>query len=176
MKNTVKIALSGLLCAVALSLMLITTIFPFGTYALPCFAGMLMVIIVIECGAKWAYTAYSVVGLLSLLLVSDKEAAIYFVAFFGFYPIIKSSLERLKSARFQYVLKFAIFNVCVILAFFVAKTILMIPNEEFTIFGFYVPWVFLIIGNIMFVFYDKCVTIEVQTYLFKFRNKLFKHK
>ena len=139
MKNSYKTALCGIICALALVLMLITTIFPFGTYAFPCFAGMLFVVIAIEFGIGWAYMAYGVVALLSLFLVSDKEAVLYFIAFFGFYPILKGTIEKIKSKPLQYILKYLIFNICVIVAFYMAKFILMIPNEEFVLFGFYVP-------------------------------------
>ena len=152
MKSTFKVSFCGIISALCVVLLLITSVFPFGTYALPCFAGMLLVAIVIEAGSKWAYMAFAVISLLSLFLVSDKEAVVYFITFFGFYPIIKSTLEKIKSKILQYGLKYLIFNICVVFAFFIAKTILMIPDEEFTLFGVYVPWIFLLIGNLFFIF------------------------
>lgn len=176
MKNTFKVSFGGIISAFALILMLSTSLIPVGTYALPCFSGMLLVAIVIELGAKWAYIAYAAVSLLSLFMAGDKEAVIYFIAFFGFYPILKSTLEKIKSKPVQYILKYAVFNVCIIIAFFIGKFLLMIPNEEFTIFGVYIPWIFLIIGNIFFMLYDFCVTVCVMYYVNKIRNRIFKSK
>lgn len=173
-KDTFRVAFCGLISALALVLMLITGLFPFGTYALPCFSGFLLTAVVIEFGARWAYAAYGVVAVLSLILAGDKEAAVYFIALFGFYPIVKATIERLKSKPLQYIIKFAVFNVCVIGAFFVCKLVLMIPDEEFTIFGVYVPWVFLIIGEVFFFLYDRCTTVLVSYYIFKIRDKIFK--
>ena len=95
---------------------------------------------------------------------------------FGFYPILKSSIEKLKSKSIQYILKYVVFNICIIAAFFVGKLVLMIPDEEFTLFGVYIPWLFLIIGNIFFLLYDFCVTVMVMNYVYKIRNRIFKKK
>lgn len=169
-----RIAFCGIICALSVVLMLCTGLIFVGTYAFPCFAGILLTVIVIEFGAKWAYAAFVVVSLLSLLLAGDKEAVIYFIAFFGFYPILKSSIERLRTRALQYALKYLIFNICIICAFLIAKSVLMIPDEEFTLFGFYVPWAFLIAANLFFIIYDKCVTVIVVRYIQQIRNRLFK--
>jgi len=176
MKNSFKIAFGGIISAFALILMLSTSLISFGTYAFPCLSGMLLVAIVIEFGTKWAYTAYVAVSLLSLFMAGDKEAVIYFIAFFGFYPILKSTLEKIKHSSLQYVVKYIIFNVCIISAFYAGKFILMIPDEEFTLFGVYIPWIFLIIANIFFILYDRCVTVMVLNYVHRIRNRIFKNK
>lgn len=174
MKNTFKVALCGVISAFALVLMLLTGIIWGGTFAFPCFAGMLLTVVVIEFSPKWAYCVYVAVSLLSLILAGDKEAVVYFILFFGFYPILKSTVERLNSKVFQYILKYLIFNISIICAFLVGKFILMIPDEEFTFFGVYLPWVFLLLGNIFFLLYDRCVTVFISLYIHKIRNKIFK--
>lgn len=172
-KKSFRVAFCGLITALTLVLMLMTTLIPVGTYALPCIAGILLTAVVIEFGWKWAVAAYAAVSILSLFLAGDKEAVAYFIAFFGFYPIAKSGIERIKSVALQYVIKYALFTICVIAAFLVTTLVLMIPTEEFKLFGIYVPWVFLIIGEIMFFFYDKCVTILITRYIISVRSKLF---
>lgn len=175
-KDSFRIAFCGLISALALVFMLMTSLIPVGTYTFPVIAGVLLVAVVIEFGWKWAFGAFAAVSLLSLFLAGDKEAVVYFIAFFGFYPIIKSCIERLKSRAVQYLIKYAVFNVCIIAAFFVCKLVLMIPDEEFTIGGFYIPWAFLIAGEVFFPLYDMCVTVIVTNYILRVRNKLFKIK
>lgn len=155
--------------------MLMTNLIPVGTYAFPCLAGVLLVAVVIEFGWKWAVAAFAAVSILSALFAGDKEAAVYFIAFFGFYPILKSGIERLKSKAVQYIIKYAVFTVCMTGAFMVAKFVLGIPDDEFTIGGFYIPWVFLIVGEIAFIFYDLFVTIIVTNYIVRVRGRLFKN-
>lgn len=174
MKDSFRVAFCGLISALAVVLMLVTSIFPAGTYALPCFSGILLTAVVVEFGEKWAFGAYFAVAALSVLLAGDKEAAVYFTAFLGFYPILKSCIEKLRSKALQYVIKYAVFNVCIIAAFTVCKFVLAIPDEEFKLFGFYVPWAFLLLGEFVFFFYDKCVTILVYRYVTALRPKIFK--
>lgn len=175
MKDSFRVAFCGLVTALSVVLMISTSIIPVATYAFPCLAGILLVAVVIEFGEKWALLSYAAVSLLSLFLAGDKEAVVYFIAFLGFYPIIKSYIERLKSKALQMVIKYSVFTVCIIGAFLVCKFLLAIPDEEFTFFGVYVPWLFLIAGEIVFFFYDKCVTILVYRYVTSLRNKIFKN-
>ncbi|MCH5299371.1 MAG: hypothetical protein J1E96_06375 [Ruminococcus sp.] len=174
MKDSFRVAFCGLVSALALVLMLCTGLIPVGTYAFPIFSGMLLVAVVIEFGEKWAVAAFAAVSILSLFLAGDKEAVAYFIAFFGFYPIAKSGIERLRSRAVQYILKYALFTVCIVAAFTVCKFVLAIPDEEFTVFGVYVPWVFLLVAEVFFLVYDKCVTVMVTRYIVSIRNKIFK--
>lgn len=177
MKNSkiaYKVALCGVVSALSLVLMMFTTFIPIGTYALPIIAGALLTVIVIEFNAKWAAAVFFVVSVLSFLLSGDKEAVLYFIMFFGFYPIVKNYFERIKSKVLQWILKYALFNCCMIGSFFIGIYLLGVPLESFEIFGVNLPLVFLLIGNLAFVFYDKCVSIVVYQYINKLRHKIIK--
>ncbi len=175
MKSSVKVALGGAVAALGLVLMFLTAIIPFGTFAFPTFAGMLLVVIVIEIGYGFSVAVYAVTAVLSFLLVPDKEAALIYTAFLGFYPIIKSLIERLPNKVMQIVIKLIIFNACMIGAFFIAINLLSIPKESFNLFGVYLPYVFLILGNFAFLLYDFCITRVVTIYLFKWHDKVNKN-
>lgn len=174
MKTSVKVSLGGIIGALSIVLMSLTSIIPFGTFAFPTFAGMLLVAIVIEHGKAWAFSIYFVVSVLSFLLLADKEAALYYVAFLGFYPIVKAIIERIKSKVLQYVVKFILFNICMVIAFYLSVFVLSIPKESFTIAGHYMPLAFLAIGNVAFIVYDFCVSKIVAIYMLKIHNLLAK--
>lgn len=175
MKTSVKVSMGGLVAALSLVLMLLTSLVPFGTFAFPTFAGILLVLLVFNLGYGYAFAVYFVTAVLSFLLAADKEAALYYTAFLGFYPIVKGLIERIRLRPVQYVVKLVLFNVCIIGAFYIGMFILSVPKESFTLFGIYMPWVFLILGNIFFVIYDLCVTRLVTLYLLKWHNKLNKN-
>ena len=175
MKTSVKVSLGGVVAALSLVLMLLTSIIPFGTYAFPAFAGILLVLLVFNLGYAYAFAVYFVTAALSFLLVTDKEAALYYAMFLGFYPILKGVIERIPSKPVQYIVKLALFNVCVIAAFYIGITLLSIPKESFNLFGVYLPWVFLILGNIVFIIYDLCITRLVTLYLLKWHDRLNKN-
>ena len=136
MSKSGKIALGGLLTALGVVLMFLTGLIPIGTYALPAIAGVLLIVAVIEIGAKWAWMIYAAVAVLSLLFAADKEAALLFVLFFGYYPVLKSFLERISNKVLSWISKFAVFNVAVVACFFLAVNFLQLPEDSFTVFGF----------------------------------------
>ena len=175
MKTSVKVSLGGVVAALSLVLMLLTSIIPFGTYAFPAFAGILLVLLVFNLGYAYAFAVYFVTAVLSFLLVTDKEAALYYAMFLGFYPILKGVIERIPSKPVQYIVKLALFNVCMIAAFYIGISLLSIPKESFNLFGVYLPWVFLILGNIVFIIYDLCITRLVTLYLLKWHDRLNKN-
>ena len=109
------------------------------------------------------------------MLLTDKEAALYYAAFLGYYPIIKGLIERISSKVVQYIIKIALFNAAMIAAFYIGIKILSVPEESFSLFGVYLPWVFLVIGNMIFVLYDLCITRLVTLYLLKWHNRLNKN-
>ena len=174
MSKSGKIALGGLLTALGVVLMFLTGLIPIGTYALPAIAGVLLIVAVIEIGAKWAWIIYAAVAVLSLLFAADKEAALLFVLFFGYYPVLKSFLERISNKVLSWISKFAVFNVAVVACFFLAVNFLQLPEDSFTVFGIYLPWVFLILGNAVFLIYDIALSGLVATYVEKLHHRVTK--
>ncbi len=174
-KTSFKVSFGGIVAALSIVMLLLTSIIPFGTFAFPAISGMMLICVVIELGYSWAFVVYAVVSVLSLLLLTDKEAAVYYVAFLGFYPIIKGLIEKLSSKILQYITKFSVFNLCMVIAFYVSVYLFMIPKESFELFSVYLPWVFLLIGNFVFLLYDYCISKIVTIYLLKI-HKLLSNK
>ena len=81
MRNSGKIALGGLISALCLVCMFLTGLIPFATIALPAIAGVLLIVVVIELGKRWALLVYAAVSLLSILLTADMEAKLLFILF-----------------------------------------------------------------------------------------------
>ena len=175
--STFRIAFCGIIAALALVLMLLTSLVPIGTYAFPCFAGIFIAAVVIEYGWKWGLGVYAVVSVLSLFLAGDKEAVLYFIALFGYYPILKALFEKyIKNKIILYIAKFAVFNLAAIASFYAAAVLLSISPEEYSLFGVYMPLAFLAFGNVFFLIYDFAVTVFVSQYVIRLRSKLFDRK
>lgn len=175
--STFRVAFCGIIAALGLVLMLLTSLVPVGTYAFPCFAGIFIAAVVIEYGWKWGLGVYAVVAVLSLFLAGDKEAVLYFIALFGYYPILKAVFEKhIKNKIILYILKFTVFNTAAIASFFAAAFLLSISPEEYTLFGVYMPLAFLAFGNVFFLVYDFAVTVFVGQYVVRLRSKFFGRK
>ncbi|MFA9381001.1 MAG: hypothetical protein ACERKO_08070 [Acetanaerobacterium sp.] len=175
-KASFKVALGGIVTALALMLLFATGLVPIATYALPALAGALLICIVAELGEKWAFSVYAATAILSLLITPDREAALLFLFFFGHYPVIKSMLERIKSRVIEWLLKFIVFNACVLtcyaLIFYVFQ--MQYVMESFEEFGRYSVPIFLITGNLAFLLYDFTLSSLVAFYMKWVRVKLFK--
>ena len=172
--STFRLAFCAVTAALEVVLMMITGVVPVGTYAFPCFAGALTLAIVIEYGWKWALGVFGVAAVLSALFAADKEAVLYFIAIFGYYPILKNPIERrIKNRIVQYVMKLAVFNAAAVSSFYIATMLLSVKAEEFTLFGIYMPLLFLIFGNVFFLLYDTALTLYVGVYVRNLRQKLF---
>ena len=87
--------MGGIASALCLLLMMLTII-PIATYTMPALAGMVLIVVVIENGYSTAWMVYAAVGFLSLFICPDKEAAMLFVGFFGYYPIKREAGKNQK--------------------------------------------------------------------------------
>lgn len=165
MKHTAKLALCGILAAISLVTLLATGLVPVATYALPGLAGVFLLPAVIQCGKRWAMATYGAVALLALFLVPDREAALVYVAFLGYYPVLKSIIEQHLSRLWEWIAKFSAFNAAIIFAYFLAIQLFGLPLEGFEIAGINLPLAFLAAGNLVFWFYDRALTLLVIQYI-----------
>lgn len=179
MRNSAKTAMGGMIAALSLTIMLLTAVIPYLQYALPAMAGALLVLMVIEINKKWALCAYAAVSILSFLILPDKESAMMYFAFFGFYPILKPLIEsKIKNNYLCWLLKAIVFNIAAVAAYTVIIYVFGIPLEEMDEFGKWGIPILLAMGNVMFVLYDICITRLVTLYLRRWQKKfrkLFKH-
>jgi hypothetical protein len=170
-KQTYYIALGGLIAALSVILMALTFI-PSSTIILPAIAGVLLISVVLEAGTKWALLIFVAVSLLSLVLAPDVEAKVFYIMFFGYYPIIKKFLEGKKSKWIQWLLKLIILNVCSIIIYYIIIKISGIPKEFNQQWYLALSWILI---NITFIIYDFALTRLITLYILKIR-KIFKFK
>ena len=169
MQRSFKLSFCSIMSSLSTVAMILTGIIPIGTYALPAIAGVLLLPIIIEFGCKPSIYAYITTALLCTVLAADKEAVVLFILFFGYYPIVKSKLAKIKFKFLQLLLKLLIFNVTIILSYLIAIKVLLVPQEALVIAGISLPYVLLIFGNIVFLMYDYCINLIAIMYVFKIR-------
>lgn len=173
MQQSSKTALGAMTAALSVVIMLLTVV-PVLTYTSPAFAGLLLVIIVIELDKKWAFGVYAAVGVLSVLLASDKEAAIIYLFFFGYYPILKAIIESKLKSILGWIAKFALFNTAIVACYLMIVKVLLLPMEDFDDFGKYTIPILLLAGNVVFFLYDMLLTKVVVIYAVKWQQKFRK--
>ena len=172
-----KTALGGIIAAVSIVLMFLTSVIPALTYAVPAAAGLLLLIMVIELDKKWATVVYVAVSILSLLLIADKEAAVMYFAFFGYYPIVKQPIEKHFNKIVSWIFKFLIFNSSIIISYVFLIYVFALDFDDFGEFTKVTLIITYIAFNFVFLIYDIALTRLITAYVFKWQRqfrKIFK--
>lgn len=102
------VAFCSLMAALGTGFMMTGGLIPVLTYCSPLLAGVLLIPVLREYGARWAVLVWLVTALLSMILCADKEAA-FFYFFLGYYPILKGPLDRVRPKGLAFVCKLLFF-------------------------------------------------------------------
>ena len=172
MKRTNKITLCSLMAALSVVLML-GAYFPYLTYTIPAFAGLCIMVVLLELGTKWAISAYITSALLTVLFC-EPEAMLMYVFLFGYYPILKAVIERIKKPIFEWPIKMIFFNAVVILVYSFIAELFGIAKTDTEVFGSYTVYVLLAVSNIVFLVYDITVAKMSVFYFYVIKPKIRK--
>lgn len=169
-----RIALGGVIAAL-MAVVMLTSYFPYLTYAIPAIAGLLVIVPMVEFGAGWAVMTYIAASAV-VMLTAENEAKTLFVVFFGFYPVVKAMCERMRSRFCEYAVKFAVFNAAVAVYAAVSIFVLSIPVSEFTqsYFGVFTVPILIIGANAVFYVYDMGATRVITMYIMRLHPKVKK--
>jgi len=171
-KNSMKVALCGVVAALTVVLMLFEGLVSVASVAIPAVAGCLLIPIVAEAGLGHAFGAYGAAAVLVLLLAPDREAALIYVLFFGYYPALFAVVSKIKSRILLWGAKLMIFNAAAIAEGLLAIYVLGIPFEDFPLLGGWGPVVLLALANLVFVLYDYVLAGLIGQYYRRFYGKL----
>ena len=149
MKNSARaMAVCAIMAALSVVLMLLGAVLELGMYAAPLLAGLCFIPVGQKYGKKYQMMLYAVTGVLCFLFVPNIEENLMFAGLFGWYPILRPSLQKLPKLL-RWAVKFAIFNVAVVVIEWLVITVL-VPETVGTV----LLWVLLALGNITFLAYD----------------------
>lgn len=174
MKNKAsRLALCGILAALAVSLLFLSGVLPFAAIACPVLASLVLIPVYCECGRRWGWVWYLAVGLLSLLTVADREAALLFL-FLGYYPLLKKYFERLRGRFLQWVVKLLYVNAAIAAAYALMFYLLRLHTvvEELQSTAAAVLLLTLLLANLSFVIYDLLIARLEVFYFVRLRPKL----
>lgn len=161
-----NVAFCGIVTALAAVFMFLSII-PSFAYVVPAFAGMVIWTVTQHMNVKWAYMCYGASCLISLMLVPEPEANMFFVFFFGYYPTLCIVLEKIKNKILRFLVKLVIFNVAVVLAYNLMMILFPLEDalEGMEMFGDLAIYAFWGFGNIAFVIYDFALMTLKEAYI-----------
>lgn len=153
MKKAKHTAMCGMMTALSVVLMSLTTFLPVLMYVLPIITGVIVLIASDIGNKKWGMGVYFATAVLSLLLITDKEAALTYALFFGYYPLIRDFIQKLPKAL-RVILKFLMFNCAAVLIGVAGVYVFGFSAEEYSEFGSLTIPLLLGLANVVFVMYD----------------------
>lgn len=156
MKKVKYTALCGMTIALTVVLMSLTTLLPVLMYVLPIVTGLLVLLVSYVSDKKYAVGVYAASALLSIVLITDKESALTYLLFFGYYPLIKGGFERIPKVA-SWVLKLACFNASAVLIGVISVYVFGLSGEEYSEFGKWTVPILLTLANTVFLLYDKAL-------------------
>lgn len=170
------VALGGVITSLVMLLMFCATLFPPLDYAIPTYAGFLMVVVIVEAGADWAFMTYISCAVLCPLMTPDYEAAFLFILFMGYYPILFVYLGRIKNKHLRTLTKFAVFNAAILIFAAAVNFLLNVDDmlEGMEMFGKWAGAVMLLMANFFFVMYDYLLDRLIEIYTGWFRKKILR--
>ncbi len=157
------ITLAGLMVALSVIVLYLTTIIPINTFAILTIASVIIPITIMRSNIKTAVLVYAATSLLGFFIVPINFFLMYFM-FFGIYGIVKYFIEKLRKLPLEIVLKYIFFNVILVLALTVLKGFIGDLNIKMPI------WAFIIIAEAAFYVFDYALTILISFYIEKFKH------
>ncbi len=168
--NSKKIALAGILTALAAAALFLENIFPTGKLGFYILASFILSVVIMECGLSFGWLSYAAVSVLALLLVPEKTAVFPYILFFGIYSLVKSHIERLNKLIPEWVLKFLFFNLSLFFMWNIAVHLLgLIPQGLLNALPVYA---IVLILQVAFFAFDWIFTFWTQYYLNKISPKI----
>lgn len=155
-----RMALGGVLAALAVVIMSLGSLIPILTYVSPMLCALLLQVVLLGCGERVAWAWYGAVAILSALLSADKEAAAAFL-FLGYYPIVKPKIDKL---HLRWLWKLLLFNGSIGVMYYLLLNLFGMAElgAEFAEMGMVLLALMMVLGNITFFLLDKVLTLRVR--------------
>ncbi len=170
MKKTTSLSFAGIMAGLSFVLLYLGSVIWLFAYITPQLCGLIMMMLNKTFGKKYALCVFFAVSILSLLFLPDKEAGLVYLFFFGYYPLIKPYIEKLKAKIVSFVIKLLVFNVGILSSQLMLIYVFGIPFEnEFGKWG--IP-LFIVLFNILFITYEKLYGVILALYETKLENRL----
>lgn len=143
-------ALAGVLAAGSMAFLWLACLSPAGRLGLNAAAGLFPMAAVMAAGRTAGYLCWAASGLLALIFLPDKGAALLYLSFFGLYPVLKSRFEGFRGQALCWLCKLAYFNLVLAVFWFFLKALLL-PGLPAWMER---PWAVWLAGNSVFLIYD----------------------
>lgn len=166
-----RMALSGVLCALAVVLLTLGGVVPLATFCAPLLAMAVLLPVLEEYGSRYAAAAWLAVSLLALALDPDREAALVYLCF-GWYPLLRPRVAGLRSRAVRTAVKLAVCTAVCLVLYGVIWRVLGLPRDPDAsgVFGA----VLLVLANVVFLLADRALERLTVLWRVRLRRRFFR--
>ena len=163
--NSKRMTTNAFFIALTIVILYLNIILPISTISILTLASFIIPLTLIRNSIKDAILVYISSSIISFFLIPLNISLLY-ICFFGLYGIIKYFIEKLNKLYLEILLKLLFFNLMLILGFFILKSFFPINIIKISI------WLFIILSEIVFLFFDYALTLLISFYLQKLHKKI----
>ncbi|MBQ8162337.1 MAG: hypothetical protein IJ083_16545 [Clostridia bacterium] len=173
--ESLRLAFCGTIIALSVVLLLTSALIPIMTYAAPLLSGLVLIPVLLSYGKKDAWMTWMATASLALFLGFEKEMALFYL-FFGYWPILKWQVDKIRSKPLRMLVKFFFFSLS-LLCMYGLLTLLFPLNAilgEFEEMGVALTIAFFAAMILCLFLYDYLLTPLTMTYVTRWEPKLKK--
>ena len=163
---TRKLSIASVLASLMAVTLAASVLAPTGRIAFLMIASLCVLICVIECGTHFALMAYAAAALICAVFVPFKVQTLTFIAFLGYYPIVKRYIENLHNLGLEWMAKILFFSAVLVIVYLIFRYALL-PKIDFgVVFQFvfdHIPAVVLALEAV-FILYDYLLNLFASYY------------
>lgn len=147
------------MAALSIVFLILAAVVPTMRLSLIALSGIAAALLTAEFGPGTGLMCFVAVGILSMLFI--PASGWVYVVFFGWYSVLKCVIERLKSRRLSWILKFLAFNAAFMVLWFLLPAVLTELLPKFSAHF----WLLLLAGNAAFLLYDIALSGLLDYYI-----------
>ncbi len=164
-----SMSLAALLSALSSTFIILGTALDILDITVCAICSVIVAISVIELGNRYSVLVYATSCVLSFFFITISSAWLYYVGFFGYYPILKKAMQKLPKWASK-IISFALFNVAMVAIWFIFANLFLSADDTV---GLYIA--LLVMGNIFFFAFDYVLDMFHIIYKHKL-SKIFKSR
>lgn len=166
-----RLALGGVSCALAVVTLLLGGLLPAATFCAPLLAMAVLLPVLEEYGSRPAAAAYGATAILALWLVPEPETALVYL-FFGWYPILRPRIAALRFRACRVLCRLAVCSMDIFLLYGPALSLLGLPVTEEPG-GRWLSALLVLLGNGTFLLLDLALSRLSVLWRVRLRRRFF---
>ncbi len=159
--ETKKLALSSIFCALAVVISVIGCVFDMADLVVTAAASVIVASAKIELGGKYPFLIYAVTGTLLFLFFPTATVTLYFILFFGYYPMVRHLFKKLPG-MLCVILKFTVFNIAIVIMYILMEKLLLAEEADAEVWLLPALW---FVSNLFFAVFDYSLDIFMTAYV-----------